>query len=169
MSSQPIYPNYSDTNPPAPAGRKNLQWQKDPNTYVDPLGSGNLFQDVSESVELLSEEIGITVDGGGSVPSTGSKGFFQLKFAGTIQEVTLIADRAGSVAFDILKSDLAHIGSGTSIVASDPPALSAVQAVTDSALTGWTTALAAGDVLEYKISSISTIQRVTLILKVQRT
>ena len=164
-----IFPNYSNTNPPAPAGRKNIQWQQDPNPYPDPDGSGDYLQDVSESVELLIEPVGITVDGGGSALTTGSKGFFPLPYAGTILSVTLIADQVGSVLFDILKSDLAHVGAGASIVASDPPTLASAQTSTDAALTGWTTSLAAGDVLEYKISSVSTITRVTLILKVQRT
>lgn len=154
-----LIPNYKDT--------ATLKWSESA-SYPDPDGSGNFVADLTGDITTVGE-IGITVDGGGSAVTTGSKGFFQLQYAGTILSVTLIADQVGSVLFDILKSDLAHVGAGASIVASDPPALASVQTSTDAALTGWTTSLAAGDVLEYKISSASTITRVTLILKVQRT
>lgn len=40
---------------------------------------------------------------------------------------------------------------------------------TDSLLTGWTTAVAAGDVLGFNVDSVSTVTRVLLSLTVQAT
>jgi hypothetical protein len=37
---------------------------------------------------------GLVIDGGGSTPTTGSKGFLQVTFAGTITGWTLIADQS---------------------------------------------------------------------------
>lgn len=111
--------------------------------------------------------IGITVDGGGSVLTTGLKGFFRVPQAATITKATLIADAAGDIEFDVLKSTYAGFPTQASIVASAPPTLSGVQKSEDSTLTGWTTAIAAGDVIGYEITGVpDTITRVTLILDI---
>lgn len=39
----------------------------------------------------------------------------------------------------------------------------------DATLTGWTTSVAAGDVLGFNVDSASTVQRVTIALKVTKT
>lgn len=111
---------------------------------------------------------GITVDGGGSTPATGSKGFIQIPFAGTITGWTLIGDVSGSASIDVKKSTYAAFPTNTSIVASAPPALSSAQNATSTTLTGWTTAVAAGDVLEFVLSSATTLKRLTLELQITR-
>lgn len=120
------------------------------------------------STNYLIASVGITVDGGGSVPTTGSKGFVVVPYACTINSVTLLANASGSIVFDIKKSTYAGFPTNTSIVASAPPTLSSVQKNQDTTLTGWTTSVSAGDVLEFLVSSVATVTRVNLILAVTK-
>src|SRR5262249_20327080 len=62
--------------------------------------TGDLSGDVTTSgsgvtalrAALLVESTGITIDGGGSTPATGSKGFKQVPYSATITGWTLLAD-----------------------------------------------------------------------------
>jgi hypothetical protein len=116
----------------------------------------------------LIEDHGITIDGGGSVPTTGSKGYYQFDFACSIIGWSLVGDVSGSAQVTIKKSTDAGFPTTASIIASAPPALSSQQKVTSLTLTGWTTAIGVGDWLEYNLDSITTIKRLTLKVKVQR-
>lgn len=117
---------------------------------------------------VIVSTAGITIDGGGSTPTTGSKGFLQIPFAGTITGWTLIADVSGSASITVKKSTFAAFPTNSSIVASAPPALSSQQNATSTTLTGWTTAVAAGDVLEFVLASATTLTRLVLELQITR-
>ena len=105
---------------------------------------------------------GITVDGGGAVLTSGSKGFVTVPFACTITGWSIIADQAGSVAFDVEKAADGTIPT-TSIVASAAPSLSSDQIERSTTLTGWTTSVSANDVVEFEITGTpATITRATL-------
>ena len=107
---------------------------------------------------------GVTVDGGGTVLTTGSKGMVIVPFACTIVGWSIVADQAGSVTFDVDKAaDGASTNPSVSIVASAAPALSTDQIERSTTLTGWTTAVAANDVIEFEVTgSPATITRATL-------
>lgn len=139
--------------------------------YVDPFGVQKLsqpaFSDLSGTTTVKTKDLGILINGNGSVPTTGVLGEMTVDFACTIQSVTIIADQTGSATFDILKSTYAgYSGSLASIVASAPPTLSSANKSQDTTLTGWTTSIAAGDVLRFTLSTISTCTRLSIILKV---
>lgn len=110
-------------------------------------------------------------DGGGAVLTTGIKGDIRIPFACTINSVTLLADQAGSIVVDIWKDTFANYPPtvADTITAAAKPTLTAAAKSEDTTLTGWTTAVAAGDTLRFNIDSITTCTRVTLILKVTRT
>jgi hypothetical protein len=110
----------------------------------------------------------VTIDGGGATPTTGSKAFLQIPFDGTITGWTLISDVSGSASITVKKSTFAAFPTNSSIVASAPPALSSQQSATSTTLTGWTTAVAAGDVLEFVLASVTTIKRLILELQITR-
>jgi len=135
-----------------------------------PVSSGLEFTGgpgLRTTAAIRTTTIGITVDNGSSVVTTGAKGFFRVPQAATITKVTLIANAAGDVVFDIKKSTYAGFPTQASIVASAPPTLSGVQKNEDATLTGWTTAITAGDVIGYEITGTpATITRVTLILDI---
>jgi hypothetical protein len=111
------------------------------------------------------------LDGGGSVLTTGIKGDVRIPFACTINSVTLLADQAGSIVVDIWKDTFANYPPtvADTITAAAKPTLTAATKSEDTTLTGWTTAIAAGDTLRFNIDSITTCTRVVMILKVTRT
>lgn len=112
---------------------------------------------------------GITIDGGGSVITTGSKGYFRVPYACTVMGWTVLADQVGSIVVDVKKGTYAGFPTTASIAGTEKPTLSAAQKSQDTGLSTWTPALAADDVLEYVVDSAATLQRVTVLLHVQRT
>lgn len=115
--------------------------------------------------------IGITIDGGGSAITTGVKGYIEVPYACTINRVTMLADTSGSAVVDIWKDTYANYPptDADTITASAVPTISSATKSQDSTLTGWTTSIAAGDILGFNVDSASTITRLHLILKVTKT
>ncbi len=166
--------HFKDGTPAAPAGDQNVTWQQSA-----PYPSTAMVNGVSVPVEaidvsayvpqsLTNGSFGITIDGGGSTPATGSKGFVQAPFDCTITGWTMLGDQSGSAQVTIKKSTYAGFPTTASIVASAPPVLSAAQKNTSTTLTGWTVAVALGDVLEFNLDSVATITRIYLKLQVTR-
>ena len=94
----------------------------------------------------------------------------RIPFACTINRVTMMADQSGSIVVDIWKDTYANFPptDADSITASAPPTISSAQKSQDSTLTGWTTSISAGDFLAFNVDSCSTITRVTISLKVEK-
>ncbi len=114
--------------------------------------------------------IGITIDGGGQAITTGIKGDISIPYNCTISSAVLLADQSGSIVIDVWKDVIANFPPtvADTITASAKPTLSSATNSTDSTLTGWTTAVSAGDILRFKVDSATTVQRVTLVLNVQK-
>lgn len=112
-------------------------------------------------------QIGSAAD---SAITTGVKGYVTVPYTCTIASMTLLANKAGSIVIDIWKTPYASFPPlvGNSITGSDLPTLSNAQSTQDTALTGWTTTLNAGDVLAFNVNSVSGLQFVTLSLGVTR-
>ena len=115
--------------------------------------------------------LNFVIDGGGSAITTGVKGDVVVDFAGVIESATLLADQSGSIVIDIWKDVYASFPPtvADTITASAKPTLSSADHSQDTTLTGWTTAISAGDVLRFNVDSASTVTRVTLALKLRRT
>lgn len=112
--------------------------------------------------------IAFVIDGAGSVITTGVKGDLMIPFACTIQSATLLADQSGSIVVDIWKDTYANFPptSADSITGSAKPSLSGAAKSQNTTLSGWTTAITAGETLRINVDSASTVTRITLILKV---
>ncbi len=104
----------------------------------------------------------LTVDGNGSVPSTGQKGYITIPYSGTIQGWYLVSDQIGSVQIDIGRG----INGPSIIQPGTKPKLVAAQSGSGSVSDWYSTAITAGDILEFYDDSISTITRYNLVLKV---
>lgn len=117
--------------------------------------------------------VGVTIDGGGSAITTGVKGFIQIPYAGTITEWTILSNdssaTSGSIVFDVWKDTYANYPPtvADTITASAKPTLSSANKATSSTLTGWTTAVTAGDVIGFNVDSITTVTKITLTIKIQ--
>lgn len=135
------------------------------------LSSGRFVELPSgDSLVGIVGVLGITIDGAGSAISTGVKGFLRVPYACTITKATLLADQSGSCVIDVWKDSYANAPptDTDSITASAPPTLSGAAKSEESALTGWTKSIAAGDVLAFNVNSAATVTRVTLLLEVIR-
>lgn len=115
--------------------------------------------------------INFVIDGGGSAITTGIKGDVELPWAGTINQATLLADQSGSIVVDIWLEQYADFPpeDADSITAAAPPTITTATKSQDSTLSGWTTSVAAGDILRFNVDSCDTITRCTVSLKITRT
>lgn len=127
-------------------------------------GSGNL----SWQPAAVKNRFGITIDGLGDVITTGSKGFTQIPYSGTITGWTILADQAGSCVIDVKKSTYSSFPTTTSVAGSALPTLSSAQKNRNISLSGsgWgSTSISAGDTFEFVVNSATTVKRVTLIIE----
>lgn len=103
--------------------------------------------------------------------STEREQWLELNFDCTIEGHTLLADSVGSIVVDLWKDVYANYPptNADSICAAAKPTLASTQKAQDSTLTGWTTALARGDILKVHIDSASTVKACTLTLRIIKT
>ncbi len=122
-----------------------------------------------ENAAVIS--LNFVIDGGGSVLTTGLKGFLEVPFNLTITGVTLMADQSGSAVIDIWKDTYANFPPtiADTITASAKPTLSSAQKSKDTTLTGWTTSVTAGDILAFNVDSATTVQRLTIAITGKKT
>lgn len=119
----------------------------------------------TEMGKVRRTSITIVIDG-----TVGVKGDLEIPFACTIERWTLLADQPGSAVVNIWRDTYANFPptDGGQITGSSPPTLMDEQKAQSSVLTGWTTTIAAGDILRFNVDSASTITQLTLSLKVVR-
>ena len=123
-------------------------------------GTGNKWANNTVALAFI-------IDGGGSAITTGQKGHLEIPFAMTITGWTLLADQSGSIVIDVWKDTYANFPPtvADTIAGTEKPTLASAQANQDLTLTSWTTAVAAGDILAFNVDSITTVQRVTLVIR----
>lgn len=112
------------------------------------------------------------IDGGGATITTGVKGDIgPFPFDCEIEEWTLLADQSGSIVVDLWKDSYPNYPPviGDVITASAKPTITTAVKGQSSTLTGWTTTIAAGETLRLNVNSVTSIQRVTLALKLRKT
>lgn len=104
------------------------------------------------------------------VSGTGLRGFFEVPFAGTITRARLLADVPGNAVVDIWRDTYANHPptNADSICAAAKPTLSGAIKSEDTTLTGWTTAVGAGDILAVELESVATLTKLTLALAITR-
>lgn len=121
--------------------------------------------------QIATTAIGYTIDGGGAAITTGLIGTgVRVPFDCTINSVTLIADQVGSIVIDIWKDTLANFPpvAADSICGGAKPTLSSARTSENTTLTGWTKTISAGDVLFFNVDSATTVQNVSIHLKVTK-
>jgi hypothetical protein len=131
----------------------------------------------SRGVSRKVRTIGITIDGGGAAIITGVKGSIHVPFAGTIigWSIEETSGHSGSMTVEVDK----HAGTETvpvipntstdKISASAPIALSSSDAAGagTAGVSSWTTSVAQWDSIQFNVASATTVQRVTLYLRIQ--
>lgn len=102
--------------------------------------------------------LGITLDGGGFVLTTGQKGYIRVPYNCTIQGYAIISKEVGSIQLDIWKAaGVKPTSSAQSIVASAPPALASTDVNASGSISGWNTVINSGDILAWSVTSVTTI------------
>ena len=112
----------------------------------------------------------ISLDGGGDTGSAGATfgdgestssvvdgliGYVSVPYGGTIDRAQIVADVSSTLDVEIWKANGAVPTVADLISASAPIALAASTYAADTTLTGWTTTVAAGDVLAFKLNKTS--------------
>lgn len=114
------------------------------------------------STALKSACITLTVDGSGTVITTGQKGYIQIPWAMTITSWSLVADTPGDIVIDVWAETGAKPDDSDSITGGNEPELSTDDFVEGGSVSGWTTAIAANDWVGFNVDSVATVTRVTL-------
>lgn len=145
--------------------------------------SKNAVYDKIESVvssipsvsNIAKDQIGILIDGSGSAITTGFKGRFRVPYSGTITGWTILevseTPLTGSIVVDVKLGTYANYDTTptfSSIAGSEKPTISASEKGQDNTLTTWTTAVTAGDLIEYTVDSASTVQKVQLFIDITK-
>lgn len=121
---------------------------------------------LSNVVPLLS----INIDGGGSVITTGAKGYASIPYNAIITGWDIFSDVSGSINVDIWKDTYANFPPTVtdSITGTEKPRLSSQTVSQDNALTTWTTTVSAGDVFFVSADSVTSSRRVNVVIKGQK-
>jgi hypothetical protein len=124
---------------------------------------------IDNAIELAT--VGLRIDNGASVIPTGVSGNIVIPFDCTIQQWTLLANESGSVVVDIWRDTYANYPPtvADTITASAKPTISSSTKGQSSTLTGWTTALTAGDILRFNVDSVTSIKALDINLRIART
>jgi len=118
----------------------------------------NLIQGTSGS----GTSFGITIGDGTTVPSTGSKGFVTVGFAGTIVSWYITANASGSCVVDLKRSGTTIIGSG------NKPTLATAQRANALANSSWTSKVVTKyDEFEFNLDSVATCTRINFVFFVE--
>jgi hypothetical protein len=122
------------------------------------------------STDSCPAAITLSKDNNGVVIPTGIQGDVYMPFSGTLTGVTLLADVSGSMVLDIWKAAYAGYPPtiANTICASALPTLVSAIKYQDSVLTGWTTAVNAGDVLRFNVNSATSVTRFLIELTIAR-
>lgn len=121
--------------------------------------------------DVKVSNINFIIDGGGATITTGIKGDIEIPFACTVNSWTILADQTGSIVVDVWKDTYANFPPtvADTITGTEKPTLSSANKNQDLSLSTWTTSIAAGDILRFNVDSVTTVQRVTVAIKVTRT
>ena len=139
-------------------------------TTLGTVGTGtwNATAILDTKIDLRVDH-GVTFDGGGSVIESAKVVYVPVERAGVIKAATLVGDASGSITITITKYDPAADATTLGSAAAVGSIVLATKIIKrDTTLSGWTLAVAEGDVLAFTTGgTIATVTRVTCKLKVE--
>lgn len=114
--------------------------------------------------------IGVTFDGGGSVPSATTR-YIQTPYGGTINQWHMFLDQTGSATVDVWRDTETNYPPTVldSIVGSEMPIGTSVAATRDTTLTTWTLPFSQGDVFGFRLVGATTATTVLVQLWLNKT
>lgn len=145
-----------------------LIYQSDGSTWSTAFDPGGIGSGQSFSAQCILGD-GVNVIG------TSNFAYLYFGFAATITGIVGLADASGSVTIEARKctytafDPTTHPATGDKISASAPLTISTAKKAKDTTLTGWTTAIAADDVIMFVPTGAgTTIKQVTVALQFTR-
>jgi len=132
------------------------------------VGDGVALTNISgsslyDNVRTVAFELGVSST---EAITTGAKGRKTIPYLGTIVGYKIVADASTSTVLDIWKTNAAIPTNSNSIVASAKPTLSSAELVYSTTLTGWTTAVAPGDIFILEVESNDNAKYIALELDI---
>jgi len=122
-------------------------------------------------------KVGLSLDGGGGVLTTGVKGAIQVDFEGVIIGWNIVADQVGSITIEVDRqaSGIPPIAPSMpdtttdKISASAPIVMTSAQsaAIGMAGVSTWATDIDKWDVLQFNVTAVTTLTKATLYLRVQ--
>ena len=116
---------------------------------------------------LILGQLGISIDGGGSVITTGVKQYLRVPYNCTITSYELVARPSGSITIGVLKSTYEDFPPTNSITSGNNPTITSNTKVKGDP-TSWSTTLTAGEYLGFNVTLATTITAATLTLATRR-
>lgn len=126
----------------------------------------------SDAFEAHYRMLEVTIDGGGSVITTGVKGYIgPFKFNGVVEDWTIVADQSGSIVVDVWKDVYANFPPtvADTIAGAEKPTLAAAQKNQDLSLSSFATAVADGDIWAINVDSVATVTWVKISFRIRET
>lgn len=116
------------------------------------------------------DTINVLIGDGTNVLATGVAAALRVDFRARITGSFLqeFDGTTGSVVIAIAKAQAGTSPSFTSIVASASPTISSARYAADTTLTGWTLEIDRGDVLRFSVTSVTSITRLLIGLRIRR-
>lgn len=114
----------------------------------------------------LTRTINFTYDSGSLDIVPGVKGSITIDVSGVIDSWKILADQSGTLGIDILKSNYTDFPSFVSIAGTGSyPTILNTDKGFDDTLSGWDTAIRAGDILKFEVINSLNIRRFLISLK----
>ena len=145
------------------------------NDFLVASGAGEFVKKTLAEVQALigggggTSSVGLTIDGGGSVITTGVKGYVVVPYGATITGWYLIGTPSGSLVIDVWKASGAIPTVANTIAGTEKPTLSSAQLANDTDLSSWTPGITAGDVIGFNVDSCSGCTWASLAIAVTKT
>ena len=105
------------------------------------------------------------IDGDGAAITTGIKGHVVIDADYTVTGWTVITDQTGSITVDVNRATFTDFPTTSSIAGTELPTVTSGRKAEDLSLSTWTTTLNARDILEFEVDSASTVELVTVALR----
>lgn len=133
----------------------------------DRLDEKNYYYGVSPAGKIRN--ITFSIDGAGSVLTTGVKTYTQIPYDCTIQSWSIFAANSGSIVIDVWKDSYANYPPtvADTITGTEKPTITSGTKAEDNSLTTWTTSISQGDILAFSIDSVTDITQAIVTIRAQ--
>jgi hypothetical protein len=153
------------TGPNGPQGYQGPQGPTGLQGSIGPTGS----QGVTGPSGITVGSFGLTIDGGSTPITVGSKGYVTMPYGGIITGWDILSSVSGSIQIDLKKGSYSTFPTTTSITSTNYISITSGYKNTDTTLTGWGITFSQGDIYEFTVISASTLTNVNIVVRTNKT